>query len=169
MKNQSVFDGIDHTPHEVELGFVVNLRTLRETLKTLNIDGRRWSIASDPHDAIERGYITISHGDDNCIDVLNTLSFHVSVLSRETPWRGSDHILLLFDASSIVAGEPGFYLSKKEIVQDELEDFVRFFAPLKKALIDRMLAGIYPSESATRQSCEPEHNRLPASPTERPR
>jgi hypothetical protein len=41
---------------EVELGFVVDLRTLRETLKVLNIAGRRWWLSSDPQDAAETGY-----------------------------------------------------------------------------------------------------------------
>jgi hypothetical protein len=36
---------------EVELGFVANLETLREVLKELSINGRRWWVASDPTDA----------------------------------------------------------------------------------------------------------------------
>jgi hypothetical protein len=40
----------------VELGLVVNLKTLREALKGLTINGRRWWwIASDPYDAAARG------------------------------------------------------------------------------------------------------------------
>jgi hypothetical protein len=48
---------------EVEIGIVVNLQTLREVLKGLNVCGRRFWIASDPHDAVETGSLTISHGD----------------------------------------------------------------------------------------------------------
>jgi hypothetical protein len=32
----------------VELGFAINLGTLREVLKGLSMNGRRWWIASDP-------------------------------------------------------------------------------------------------------------------------
>jgi hypothetical protein len=57
---------------EVELGFVVNLKTLRDVLKTLSRDGKRWWIASDPHDAAANGFLSIGHGDPQCNDRLNT-------------------------------------------------------------------------------------------------
>jgi hypothetical protein len=56
---------------EVGIGFVVNLQTLREVLKELSIDGRRWWIASDPHDSEETGFLTIGHGDPKRVDRLN--------------------------------------------------------------------------------------------------
>jgi len=40
---------------ELELGFVVSLGVLREVLRGLSLNGRRWWIASDPHDAAEEG------------------------------------------------------------------------------------------------------------------
>jgi hypothetical protein len=40
---------------EVELGFFVSLGVLREAIKELNVDGRRWWISSDPLDAAEFG------------------------------------------------------------------------------------------------------------------
>lgn len=56
---------IDFT--EVELGFVVDLRTLKETLKSLSVNGRRWWIASDPQDAVEDGFISIGFGHPDCV------------------------------------------------------------------------------------------------------
>jgi hypothetical protein len=47
---------------EVELAVVVNLETLREVLMSMSIDAKRWWIASDPHDAVAGGYISIGHG-----------------------------------------------------------------------------------------------------------
>lgn len=125
----------------IEIGFVVNLETLREALKTLNIRGRRWWLASDPADAIDDGYVVIGHGDKNCTDRLNTVSFRVPVLTRQTPYGGTGRILLLFDASVIAADQPGFYLADGLIEQDFLEDFQCFFRPLKDALIQRMQTG----------------------------
>src|ERR1019366_1975191 len=40
---------------DVDLGLVVSLATLREVLKGMNVDGRRFWISSDPHDAAEDG------------------------------------------------------------------------------------------------------------------
>ena len=37
---------------EVDLGFVVNLETLREVLKSMSVNGLKWWVASDPGDAI---------------------------------------------------------------------------------------------------------------------
>jgi hypothetical protein len=36
---------------EVDLGFVVNLETLRDISKAMSVNGRKWWIASDPGDA----------------------------------------------------------------------------------------------------------------------
>src|ERR1035438_3955123 len=40
------------------IGLVVSLAMLREVLKGMNVDGRRWWISSDPHDAADAGYLT---------------------------------------------------------------------------------------------------------------
>jgi hypothetical protein len=122
----------------VELGIVVNLGTLREVLRQMSIDGRRWWVASDPEDAFETGSITIGHGDQNCMDRLNTLYHRIPVVSNEMPRAGTDRLVLLLDPSYVTAEEPGFYIENGRITQDCLEDFVCFFGPIKRALIARM-------------------------------
>jgi hypothetical protein len=141
MANFQAFRNNYCTNENIELGFVVNLETLREALKTLNIRGRRWWFASDPDDAIDDGYVVIGYGDEGCIDRLNTVSFRLPVLTRQTPYSGTGRILVLFDASSITADQPGFYLADGLIEQDFLEDFQSFFGPVKEALIKRMQFG----------------------------
>jgi hypothetical protein len=37
---------------QLQLALVFNLTILREVLRTLSIDGKRWWIASDPHPAL---------------------------------------------------------------------------------------------------------------------
>lgn len=129
---------IDFT--EVELGLLVNLKTLRGILKGLSIDGRRWWVASDPQDAFESGSIMIGHGDPHCEDRLNTLYFRIPVISEEIPWAGTDRLVLLLDPSYVTAEEPGLYIDNCRITQDWLADFVCFFGPIKRALIARMQA-----------------------------
>jgi hypothetical protein len=126
---------------EIELGFVVNLKTLREVLKGLSIDGRRWWIASDPHDAAEIGCVRVGYGDPDCTDRLNTLYFQVPVLGNEVPRAGMDRLVLLFEASTVSAAEPGFYIENGRVMQDCLEDFTCFFYPIRDALIARLRAG----------------------------
>ena len=95
---------------EVELGFVVSLGALREALKELNVDGRRWWISSDPHDAAELGYVTLAHGCEGCVDRLNTLHFRVPVVG-DGDWNGEvDRLILMIDHSTATAEESGFYL-----------------------------------------------------------
>jgi hypothetical protein len=48
---------------DVELGFVANLKTLRQVFSGLSVHGRCWWVASDPRDAIDMGGILIGHGD----------------------------------------------------------------------------------------------------------
>jgi hypothetical protein len=125
---------------EVELGLVVNLTILREVLKALSIDGKRWWIASDPYDASARGYVSIGHGDPNCSDRLNILHFRIPVLGNETPRAGTDSLVLLFDPSTSFPEEPGYYLENGRVMRDALEDFMSFYSPIKSALIARLQA-----------------------------
>ena len=125
---------------EVELGLVINLTILREVLKTLSVDGKRWWIASDPYDAAARGYVSIGHGDPQCTDRLNTLYFRIPVLANEIPRNGTEGLVLLFEPSTCSAEEPGYYMENGRVVQDPLEDFMRFYYPIKSALIARLQA-----------------------------
>ena len=121
----------------VELGLVVNLRTLRETLRGLRINGRRWWIASDPYDAAARGFISIGYGDPRCEDRLNTVYFRFPIVGDATPKISTDNLVLLIDPSTCTPEAPGFYLEDGRVVQDSLEDFHCFYPPLKRALIAR--------------------------------
>ena len=120
---------------EVELGFVVNLGTLRDVLKGLSVSGRRWWIASDPMDSLESHSLTIGHGDPGCFDRLNTLYFRVPVLNNKKPWAGTDRLILLLDCSVISAEQPGLYIEAGRLLEDPLTDLECFFQPIRQALI----------------------------------
>jgi hypothetical protein len=126
----------------VEIGFVVNLETLREVLKKLSVHGRRWWIATDPCDAVVNGFIRVGYGDPHCRDLLNTIYFRVSVLSDSIPAGGTDRVVVIFDESNCIADQPGRYRgTNEEVERDDLQDFVSFFTPVKRALIERMHTG----------------------------
>jgi hypothetical protein len=125
---------------QVEIALVVNLAILREALKSLSIDGKRWWIASDPQDSLTTKSITIGHGDPGCKDRLNTLYFRIPVLGNETPRGGTDGLVFLFDPTTSTAEQPGYYMEDGLVVQDFLEDFVSFYRPLNRALIARLQA-----------------------------
>jgi len=123
---------------DIELGIVVNLDTLKEVLKTLSIDGRRWWIASDPEDAVEFGSISIGHGDQMCTDRLNTLHFRVPVISCIVPEYNRPRLVILFDAAYITPLEPGVYVEDGITMHNGLEDFRSFFLPVRNALAKRL-------------------------------
>jgi hypothetical protein len=124
---------------EVGIGFVVNLQTLREVLKELSIDGRRWWIASDPHDSEETGFLTIGHGDPKCVDRLNTIYYRVPVVGDEN-WKARAEKLILIDPSTLNADDPGYYIEDGQVIQDPLEDFISFYEPIERALMARLQA-----------------------------
>jgi hypothetical protein len=125
---------------EVELGFVVSLGVLREAIKELNVDGRRWWISSDPLDAAELGYVTIAHGCQGCVDRLNTLHFRVPV-AGDMDWNGRvDRLIFVIDPSTVTAEEPGIYLQDGRIMEDPAEGFLSFYEPIERALIARLQA-----------------------------
>ncbi len=123
---------------QVELGFAVNLGTLREVLKGLSMNGRRWWVASDPTDSLESHSLTIGHGDPGCVDRLNTLYFKVPVLNDEKPIAGSERLILLLDSSVISAEQPGLYMEAGRVLEDRVADLECFFMPIRKALIAKL-------------------------------
>jgi hypothetical protein len=122
----------------IELGFVVNLETLREVLKGLSVNGRRWWIASDPSDALETHDLTIGHGDPGCKDRLNTLYFKVPVINEDKPVAGYGNLILLLDCSVIAAEQHGLYLEDGSVWEDALADLESFFDPIERVLIAKL-------------------------------
>jgi hypothetical protein len=92
----------------LEVGIVVNLKTLRETLRGLSINGRRWWIACDPHDAAARGYVSVGYGDPQCEDRLNTVYFRFPIVEDVTPKISADTLVLMIDPSTCTPEAPGF-------------------------------------------------------------
>jgi hypothetical protein len=122
---------------DVDLGFVVNLSTLREALAELSVNGRRWWIASDPADVLSTGTITIGHGDPGCVDRLNTLYYRVPVLNEDVPRAGTGHLLVLLHPSVVSPEQIGLYLEHGRVVQDAIEDAESFYFPIQRALARR--------------------------------
>ena len=122
----------------IELGFVVSLETLREVLKGLSVNGRKWWIASDPSDALETHTVTIGHGDPGCKDRLNTLYFKVPVINDDKPTARYGNLILLFDCSVISAEQPGLYREGGRVWKDSLADLEAFFDPIQRALIAKL-------------------------------
>jgi hypothetical protein len=122
----------------IELGFVVNLETLREVLKGLSVNGRKWWIASDPIDALGTHTVTIGHGDPGCRDRLKTLYFRVPVINEDEPLAGTGKLVLLFDCSVISAEQPGLYREGGRVLKDPLADCDSFFDPIQRALIAKL-------------------------------
>lgn len=123
---------------DVDLGFLVNLQILKDVMKDLSVDGRRWWVASDPEDAAAVGSLTIGFGDQNCKERCNILYFEIPVVCSVVPMYHRARLILLVDSSYVKAQTPGFYQEKDGITLDGMEDFVSFFGPLKRALAARI-------------------------------
>jgi hypothetical protein len=129
---------MDFSLDEVDLGFVVNLETLREVLKAMSVNGRKWWIASDPNDAIDTHTITIGHGDPGCHDRLNTLYYRVPVLNEKMPIAGTDKLTLMLDSSVVSAEQPGIYIEDGRVFKDSVEDLQSFYDPIQRALMAKL-------------------------------
>jgi hypothetical protein len=124
--------------NEIDLGFVINLETLREVLKSMSIDGRTWWIASDPEDALVTHSVTIGHGDAGCEDRLNTLYYRVPLLNEEMPMAGVGKLVLMLDSSVVCPEQPGLYREGDLVFKDSLADLESFYDPLQRALIAKL-------------------------------
>jgi hypothetical protein len=123
---------------EVQIGIVVNLQILREVLKGLNVNGRRFWIASDPDDALENGSLTIGHGDPNCVDRLNTLYYRIPIVGDGGWDLRADRLIVMFEQSTATAEAPDYYMENGRLVQDSADEFFRFYQPVERALIARL-------------------------------
>jgi hypothetical protein len=131
-------NAMDFSLDGVDLGFVVNLETLRNVLKAMSVNGRRWWIASDPSDAIDSHTITIGHGDPGCHDRLNTLYFRVPVLNEEMPMAGPNKLTLMLDSSVVSAEQPGIYIEDGRVGEDTVADLQSFYDPIQRALLTKL-------------------------------
>lgn len=132
---------MDTNLEEIDLGFVVNIATLRQVLKKMSVDGRRWWIASDPTDAIENHYAVVGYGDSGCLDRLNTLYYRVPILNEEAPFAGTEKLVLLLDSSVVTPEQPGLYMEGGRVLEDGFTDMECFFFPLKRALVAMLREG----------------------------
>src|ERR1700733_11620501 len=123
----------------IGLGLVTALRGLRDVLRSLNVGGTRWWLASDPADAIERGYISIGYGYPDCNHPLNAATFRFPVMSKARPTTSVDDVVVVIDSSACVPEQPGFYIEDGELVaNDVLETFHSFFFPIQRSLLARL-------------------------------
>ena len=120
---------------DVDLAVVVSLEILRQVLKTLSRNGRKWWIACEPAYAMEAGFVTIGYGDPGCADRLNTVYYKLPILNRELPLGGPDKLVVLLDSSVVVPEQCGLYREGDRVLEDEITDFEDFFMPITRAMV----------------------------------
>lgn len=125
---------------DVDVAVVVNIENLREVLSKLSVGGRTYWIACEPGFAMARGYIKIGFGDPGCTDRLNTILFRVPILNSDQPPGGSDKLIVLLDASVVVAEQAGLYRGDGGVEHDGFADLEDFLRPLQRALVEVLAA-----------------------------
>lgn len=120
---------------DVDLSVVVNIEILREVLRKMSCNGKRWWIACEPEYSLDRGYISIGFGCPGCVDLLNTMYYRLPILNTSLPTGGSDNLLVLVHSSTVTAEQPGFYEHAAGIGTDEFADIEEFFVPIRRALV----------------------------------
>jgi len=120
---------------DVDLAIVVNVEILREVLKKMSVDGRKWWIACEPAYALERGYVSLGFGDPRCKDRLNTVYYRLPILNTERPIGGPDKLVVLLDSSVAIPEQAGLYREGDRVTEDEFADIQDFFIPIERALV----------------------------------
>lgn len=123
---------------DVEIGFLVNLRTLKQVLQTLHLQGRRWWLACDPEDAINQRYAEIGYGYPGCSDRLNATIFRFPVLSGYLPRYGKPDFIIGIERALVDLSDSR---PNKGDGLDNIscrEEFSEFYGPLRDALVVRM-------------------------------
>ena len=120
---------------DVDIAVVVNVEILREVLKKLSANGKRWWIACEPAYTLESGSVTIGYGDPGCVELLNTVYYKLPILNQEMPLGGPDSLVVLVDSSVLVAEQAGLYREDDRVLEDPVADMEEFFMPIARALV----------------------------------
>lgn len=120
---------------DVDLAVAVNIEILRQVLKTLSRNGRKWWIACEPAYALESGFVTVGYGDPECVDRLNTVYYKLPILNQDPPLGGPDKLVVLLDSSVVVPEQRGLYREGDRVLEDEIADFEDFFMPIARAMV----------------------------------
>jgi hypothetical protein len=120
---------------DVDVAVVVSIEILREVLKKLSVNGKKWWIACEASYAMEAGFVTIGYGDPGCVDRLNTVYYKVPILNQDPPVGGPDKLVVLLDSSVVVAEQPGLYHEDGRVLEDQVADMEDFFMPITRALV----------------------------------
>jgi hypothetical protein len=125
---------VDSNLDDVDLAVVVNVEILRQVLKKLSKNGKKWWIACEPAYTLESGFVTVGYGDPGCVDRLNTVYYKLPILNEDPPVGGSDKLVVLLDSSVVVPEQRGLYREGDRVLEDEISDFEDFFTPIERAM-----------------------------------
>ena len=120
---------------EVDIAVAVSVEILRQVLKKLSRNGKKWWIACEPAYTLESGAVTIGYGDPGCVDLLNTVYYKLPILNQELPLGGPDKLVVLVDSSVLVAEQAGLYREDDRVLEDPIADMEEFFMPIARALV----------------------------------
>jgi len=120
---------------DIDIALVVNVEILRQVLKKLSSNGKKWWIACEAAYALESGFVSVGYGDPNCVDRLNTVYYKLPILNQEPPLDGPDKLVVLVDSSVLVAEQPGLYREDDRLLEDPVADIEDFFLPIARALV----------------------------------
>lgn len=120
---------------DVDIAVVVNVEILRQVLKKLSGNKKKWWIACEPAYVLEAGFLAIGYGDPGCVDRFNTVYYKVPILNQDRPLGGPDRLVVLLDSSVVVAEQPGLYWEGDRVLQDEVTDMEDFLIPILRALV----------------------------------
>jgi hypothetical protein len=126
--------------NDVEIGFVVNLRILKQVLQGVNVEGRRWWLACDPEDAIHQRFVEIGYGYPGCNDRLNTIVFRFPVLNGYLPRYGRPDLIVGIERALVDLNYSRPPAREGMDGVSCLEEFSEFFLPLRDALVARLMS-----------------------------
>jgi hypothetical protein len=115
------------------VGFVVDLEELDAALDYISHDEHRWEAASDDSGLWgEERCVIIRYSNPSGTDLPNEISFRFRCLSYDDPFGPIWLVCLHPSLAEPVRG--GLYFDGENLKSDFLEDWRRFWQPIKKAL-----------------------------------
>lgn len=120
--------------YEIESGFIVPFDKLQRSLPSIDKDAHQWRVQSTLQVRDHHAYAAIDYTNPELADMPNSLCYLFPVL--DDGFGTKDPMVCLHPTAGIPVIQ-GLYFEGPELKRDLLEDWGRFWEPLRGALTSR--------------------------------
>lgn len=125
--------------HDIDEGYILSIQELREHLQRISRGIHQWVATPLPHPVEDRygrmrNYILVGYSNPDPPGMPNYLCYLFPLIQRLSPVASGDDALVCLHPSMVIPLTGGLYFEHDALKYDMLEDWDRFWSPLREAV-----------------------------------